>query len=219
MVAVRRYGLPPQPDDYEPPRRVSYDEYLRLEEERAGKYEYHDGLMYPRFYPPGSYWAMAGGTAAHDGLIVNVLTALRTRLRGRGRCRVHSADMKLRAADSAYYPDAYVACGEVRPTQPRLDDPVMICEVRSQSTAEFDKGDKFEAYKHLPSLREYLLLDNRRRQASLFRKSDEGTWTYLVFSAGAAVTLVSLDLQLPLDELYEDVTLDPDPASGNAAPA
>jgi hypothetical protein len=72
------------PDDYEPPRRVSHAEYERLELILPGKYEYHDGLMYPRFYPPGSHYLMAGGTEAHAQLIVGLLAALASHLGTRG---------------------------------------------------------------------------------------------------------------------------------------
>jgi Uma2 family endonuclease len=179
----------------------------------TGKYEYHNGLMYPRFYPPGSYWAMAGGTVAHNDLTLNVLTALRSHLGRRGPCKVYMSDMKLKAGDSDFFPDAYVACGETLPRQTRPDDAILICEVRSQSTAEFDRGDKFDAYKTLPGLQEYLLLDNRRKQASLFRKGEDGTWVYVTFSAGASIVLTTIDLEITVDALYDGVTLDPDPLS------
>ena len=211
-MATERYpALPPIPDDYEPPRRVAREEYLRLSETLAGRYEYHEGLMYPRFYPPGSHWAMAGGTAAHAQLIVSILTTLRVHLGNRGPCRVYPSDMQITAAANDYFPDAHVACGETRPNQRRLEDAILICEVRSQSTAEFDREAKFEAYKHLPGLREYLILDNRRPQVTLFRKDDVGAWTYLVFTAGATVPLDAIELAVPVDDLYDGVTLDPDP--------
>ena len=74
-MATERYpALPPMPEDYEPPRPVAPEEYLRRTEMLPGTYEYYAGMMYPRFYPPGStrggYPAMAGGTAAHAQLIV-----------------------------------------------------------------------------------------------------------------------------------------------------
>ena len=211
MVSQRQIDYPPIPDDYEPPRSVSNEEYERLAEMLAGKYEYHDGLMYPRFYPPGSHWAMAGGTIAHAQLIVSLLTALRGHLGNRGPCRVYPSDMQLATAANTYFPDACVACGETRPNQRRLEDAALVCEVRSQSTAEFDREEKFESYKSLLSLREYLILDNRRPQATLYRKSGAGAWTYLVFPAGTAVPLETIDLVLSIDELYDGVTLDPDP--------
>ncbi len=214
-MATERYpDLPPIPEDYEPPRQVTHEEYLRLTETLPGKYEYHEGLMYPRFYPPGSHWAMAGGTAAHAQLIVSMLTTLRVHLGNRGPCRVYPSDMQIAAATNDYFPDAYVACGETRPNQRQLEDAALICEVRSQSTAEFDREAKFEAYKRLASLREYLILDNRRSQATLFRRDDAGAWTYLVFTAGATVPLGTIDLVLWVDDLYDGITLDPDPMSG-----
>jgi Uma2 family endonuclease len=154
---------------------------------------------------------MAGGTAAHAQLIVSLLTALRVHLGNRGPCRVYPSDMTLTTPTNDYFPDAYVACGDTSPNQRRLEDAALICEVRSQSTAEFDREGKFEAYKLLPSLREYLILDNRRPQATLHRKDHTGTWAYLVFTAGATIALDAIDLALRVDDLYDGVTLDPDP--------
>lgn len=110
---------------------------------------------------------MAGGTAAHAQLIVALLAALRVHLGNRGPCRVYPSDMKLRTLENEYSPDAYLACGETGPNQRRLEDAILICKVRSQSTAEFDREEKFEDYKVLSGLREYLILDNRRPQAIL----------------------------------------------------
>jgi Uma2 family endonuclease len=209
MASERRRDLPP---DYAPPRRVSHEEYRRLDEQLPGKYEYHNGWMYPRFYPPGSHWAMAGGTAAHAQIIVRVLFALTDHLGFYGPCRVFPSDMQLKAGTHEYYPDAYVTCDDpIRPDQTRLEDAVVVCEVRSQSTADFDKGDKFEAYKLLPSLREYLILDNRRPQATLFQKGDDGVWRYLVIAEGGDVVLETIGLTAPLQQFYVGVTLDPDP--------
>lgn len=215
MVSQRRYAPPPVPEDYEPPRRVSYADYQRLDESRPGKYEYHNGLMYPRFYPPGSHWAMAGGTEAHDQIIVRLLVALATHLGNFGPCRVYTSDMKLKAGMREYYPDAYVVCDNpMQPNRRRLEDAALVCEVRSESTADFDQGDKFQAYMQLPALREYLILDNRRRQATLYQWEQEGVWRQIIFTESAQIPLETIGLRLPVDRLYEGVTLDPDPAGG-----
>lgn len=199
------------PDDYEPPRRVSHAEYERLEASLPGKYEYHDGLMYPRFYPPGSHCLMAGGTEAHARISIRFLAALERHLGG-GPCRVYHSDMKLLADARDYYPDAFLVCNDpMQPRRTRLDDAVLVCEVRSESTADFDKGDKFEAYKQLPSLREYLILDNRRPLATLFQKGADGVWRYLTIVEGAAARLESVDMILPLSQIYNGLTLDPNP--------
>ena len=205
--------LPPMPDDYEPPRRVSPEEYERLAETLPGKYEYHEGLIYPRYYPPGSHWAMAGGTEAHARIIVRLLAALDTHLAD-GPCRVYPSDMRLTVQAKHYYPDAFVVCDDsMQPNRRTVTDATLICEVRSQSTAEFDKGDKFDAYTHLPGLREYLMLDNRRAQATLLRKDSQDVWRYLMIAGRAEVPLESIGLLLPLDRIYAGLILDPDPAN------
>lgn len=215
MVSRRHLASPSVPEDYEPPRRVPYAEYQRLDERGPGTYEYHNGLMYPRFYPPGSHWAMAGGTEAHTQIIVHLLVALATHLGNVGPCRVYSSDMKLKAGEREYYPDTYVVCNDpMQPNRRRLEDAALVCEVRSESTADFDQGDKFQAYKQLPALREYLILDNRRPQATLYQWEQVGVWRQIIFTEGATIPLATLDLHLPVDRLYEGVVLDPDPAGG-----
>ncbi|HVA91689.1 MAG TPA: Uma2 family endonuclease, partial [Chloroflexota bacterium] len=124
----------------------------------------------------------------------------------------YPSDMKLLADARDYYPDAFVVCNDpMQPRRTRLDDAVLVCEVRSESTADFDKGDKFDAYKQLPSLREYLILDNRRPRATLFQKGADGAWRYLTSVEGAEVRLESLDMVLSLSQIYDGLTLDPNP--------
>jgi Uma2 family endonuclease len=211
MVGQRHIDYPPVPDDYEPPRRVSEEEYHRLAERLPGKYEYHNGLMYPRFYPPGSHWAMAGGTEAHDQITLNLLLEIGLHVRRLGRCRAHTADLLLKAGAHDYYPDAYVTCNDpMQPNRYRVEDAVLVCELRSQSTADFDRSEKFDAYKQLPSLQEYLILDNRRPEATLYRRADSA-WLQLTFTEGADILLESIDLHLPVSSIYTGLVLDPDP--------
>ncbi len=216
MAGERKLDLPPIPSDYEPPRRVTREEYQRLDEVLPAKYEYHNGLMYPRQYPPGSHWAMAGGTEAHARIIVRVLAFLEGNL-ANDPCQVYPSDMKLTVETKDYYPDAFVVCNEpMQPNRRQLEDATLVCEVRSQSTADFDKGDKFEAYKRLSSLSEYLILDNRRAQATLFQKGEDGVWRYLTIYEGAEVPLESVGLRMPLAQIYGGLTLDPDPTSSQS---
>ena len=199
---------------YEPPRSVGVAEYLRLAEALDGLYEYHEGLMYPRAYPPGSLRAMAGGTRAHARLIARIVAALDTHLRGRP-CDVYPSEMRLRVAEDAYfYPDAFVSCDEdAAPGRIEERDAVLVVEVRSASTSEFERGDKFLAYQQLPGTREYLLLDNRRVQATLFRLGEHGQWRHLTVTGAAELRLDSVRLALPLATLYEGIPLDGTPTS------
>jgi Uma2 family endonuclease len=211
MAAQPPVDYPPVPADYEPPRRVGLEEYHRLADQLAGRYEYHGGLMYPRFYPPGSNWAMAGGTEAHDQITLNLHIEIGLHVRTLGRCRLHTSDLLLEAGAHEYYPDAYVTCDDaMQPGRRRMQDATLVCEVRSQSTAEFDRNEKFEAYKLLPGLQEYLILDNRRPEATLYRMSG-GNWLQITCTEGTDIRLESIGLVLPLNRIYAGLTLDPDP--------
>jgi Uma2 family endonuclease len=110
-----------------------------------------------------------------------------------------------------FYPDAFVVCDEdMDPNRIDERDAVLVAEVRSASTSDFDRGDKFEAYRQLPSLREYLLLDNRKLQATIFRLGDGGEWRYVTFTEGADFLLESIGLRLRLQAIYDRIPLDCD---------
>jgi hypothetical protein len=118
-----------------------------------------------------------------------------------------------------YYPDAFVVCGAPMLANRRaLDDAVLVCEVRSDSTAAFDMGEKFAAYQQLPSLREYLLLDTRRPEATLSRKDAQGGWSSRTIAGEEMLVLESVGLRVPLAQLYARLTLDDEPrASAGSA--
>jgi Uma2 family endonuclease len=197
------------PADWEPPRRVSQEEYRRISQASSTRFEFRDGWMYPRFYPPGSHWAMAGGTLAHSDLTVALQIRLAIHLRG-GPCHMYNQDVQLYVDEQDYYyPDAFVVCGGPRNPQLREQhDAVLVCEVLSPSTADDDQGIKRLRYQRLASLREYLLLDSRRYAATLYRRSGDD-WTVHDLGAGATLNLSSIGLTLALDDLYVDVDLDP----------
>jgi Uma2 family endonuclease len=81
---------------------------------------------------------------------------------------------------------------------------VLIVEVLSPSTERHDRGDKFEGYKAVPTFREYVLVEYRRREVELWRRDDTGAWTATTYGPDGDVKLDSLTLELPLDLIYED---------------
>jgi Uma2 family endonuclease len=186
------------------------EEYRRLEAAATEKHEYWNGWMYPRMYPPGSHWAMAGGTLAHARLIVRLLRMLDAHLEEHP-CVVYPDDVRLYVNDHDYfYPDAFVTCGGTdEPTAIEQHDATLIAEVLSPSTSSFDQGDRFDAYSVLPSLHEYLLLDPRRVQATLYRRAMDGAWLRLVTLEGADLVLESIGFRAPLAQLYRGVPLAP----------
>jgi len=174
------------------------DAYLAWEAEQAEKHEYIDGEVL----------AMAGASIAHVKITLNLVVALRSHLRG-SPCSVLASDAKLRVeADNAFfYPDVFVTCSAADRAQPQVQsEPCLIAEVLSPSTAAYDRGEKFAAYRKLPSLQEYVLIDSERMAVEVFRRNTAGHWELHPFDApGQPITLESVELHMPLETLYEDV--------------
>jgi Uma2 family endonuclease len=164
----------------------------------------------------GEVFAMACGKDRNATVAGNVYMALRPHLRGTA-CRVYGSDVKLRveAADCFFDPDVMVTCS-ADDLQDRLikREPSLVVEVLSPSTAAHDRGDKFAAYRQLPSLQEYLLIDVDRQRCDLFRKGVDGLWVLHPSSADEPVQLASVNLQLTPAALWAD--LEP-PAAAPAA--
>lgn len=181
------------------------EDYLAWEANQPVKHEYLAGEVF----------AMAGGSDAHVTASGNLYVALRTHLRGTP-CRTYIADMKLRvaAADAYFYPDVFVTCSAADAQQPLAKaEPVLVAEVLSPSTEAFDRGGKFAAYRSLPSLQEYLLIDPDRRSVEVYRRDTSGHWVLYPYSGDEVLELGSVHLSLPLAQVFEDVA----PAVGAGA--
>ena len=110
--------------------------------------------------------------------------------------------------------DLLVTCSATDATNPKIkSEPLLVVDVRSPSTAAYDRDDKFGAYRTLPSLQEYLLVDPDRRRCDLFRKGGDGLWVLHPFERGTPVQLDSVQFTLSAERLWED--LDP-PQVGDA---
>ena len=185
----------------------TYDDYLEWEQRQPERHEYVRGEVF----------AMAGTTDRHNEISGNFYTLLRQHLRGTP-CRVFMADVKVRveAADCGFYPDLQVTCAE----SDRADRlvkrfPVLVVEVLSDSTASYDLGDKFAAYQQLDSLREYVLVDQERIRVQVYRRRD-GQWWVDSVGPGGRLSLESVDLECPVEVLYED--LSEPPLTGSVEP-
>lgn len=181
------------------------EDYLAWEAEQAVKHEYVRGEVF----------AMAGGEDRHASASGNVYVLLRQHLR-HTRCRVYMSDVKLRvdAANVFFYPDVFVTCSG-RDLQDRQTkrDAVLVVEVLSPSTAAYDRGDKFAAYRQLPSLQELLLIDLDRRSIDLFRRvpahaqPDQTGDLWLLHPLGLSdvLHLESVTLNVPVAEVFADL--------------
>lgn len=174
-----------------------YEEYRRFEESNPAKHEFVDGHIL----------AMAGGTPARARLQAAVLFALERRLEGRP-CQPFPSDLRVRVRKTgmATYPDVTVVCGaiETDPDDPQaIVNPTTIVEVTSDRTEHYDRGEKFEHYRTIPSLREYVLVSHRERHLEIRRREGDGTWSEVRAGRGEVVRLDALGIEVGVDEIYE----------------
>lgn len=174
----------------------TYAEYLALEAASNVKHEFHQGHIY----------AMAGGTPEHAALQVAASGLLFGQLRG-GACRAHSSDLRVRvlATGLATYPDVTVVCGRSERDPEDVNtvtNPTLILEVTSRSSEDYDRGDKFENYKLLPTLRQYVVVSHREHAVEVWSRSDAGAWTQHRFIDGEVAELSSISARIEVRELY-----------------
>jgi Uma2 family endonuclease len=181
---------------------ITPEQYLEIERAAEFKSEYFQGEMF----------AMSGAKWAHNVLAGNLMRELGQQLRSRP-CAVVPSDMRVRVSQSDLYtyPDVVVVCGEPQFLDNRTDtllNPTVLIEVLSPSTEAYDRGRKFEMYRTIESLSEYLLVSSDRAQAELFTRQADGRW--LLTAAGGmdeSLELQSVGCRIALRDLYEKVEL------------
>ena len=178
----------------------TYEDYLRALDVSGVKLEYCDGEIY----------AMAGGTPAHADLAAAAIRLLGNALLGHSR--VSSSDLKIRveATDLSTFPDVTVVCGERRVStrDPNaVVNPTLLLEVTSDSTEDYDRGEKLAHYKQLPDLEVVLFVSHRKPQVTVVERTSQG-WAEREVRSGEDVILRTPAARFALDELYAGVELE-----------
>jgi Uma2 family endonuclease len=182
--------------------RATPKEYLDYLEGIEGKAEYHNGEIFD----------MAGGSRNHAAIAANILGLLWAGTRG-GACAVKGSDLKVRieASNSYVFPDISVTCGPddgYDPADQSISKPKLIVEVLSPSTAGFDRGGKFKRYRTLPSLEEYVVVEQEMMLVDVFHRDKNGDWMMRsYFRPEAVVVFDSLGLQIAISAVYAGVEL------------
>jgi Uma2 family endonuclease len=150
---------------------------------------------------------MAGGPPEHAAFCMNIGTSLDVQLRGRG-CRVHSSDLLVRVLETglATYPDVTVVCqrAELDPEDRNtITNPVVVVEVLSSSTAEYDRGEKLTHYKRIPALREIVLVAHDERLIEVWRRKAGTAWIRSELRSGS-ICLASIGCPLDVADVYRD---------------
>jgi Uma2 family endonuclease len=183
----------------QPQRHYTLDDYFAVEETSAIKHEYRDGKIF----------AMAGASLAHDDITANILALLRSALRDTG-CRAFGSDLRVATVGGLYtYPDVSVICGKPLLVSSRPDtatNPVIVIEVLSDATRDYDRGDKLAAYRTIASLREVLLIDQAAVIVERWRRRDDTSWSHDRYgSLDDIIALAAVPVALPLREAYREV--------------
>ncbi len=170
--------------------------------------------MFKSEYLSGEIVAMSGASDTHNLITMNTSNALYNQLAER-RCRVYASDMRvgINAGVSYFYPDIAVTCDKPRFEDDVFDtliNPQVIIEVLSDSTAGYDRGEKFIRYRQLESLQEYILISQDQVQVDHYLRQGK-QWVLSEFSTLEDVlSLVSIEAELPLNQIYRFVELETD---------
>jgi Uma2 family endonuclease len=181
---------------------LSPSAYLEWEAEQEERHEYENGKLI----------AMGGSSRAHNRLVRNLTTILWSHLGALGGYELYPSELRVKSGmdDKYYYPDLVVTKGEEHYLENAPDtllNPLLLIEVLSDSTAARDRGPKFEAYRAIDSLREYVLVAQDQYKMESFYRNDAGEWIVREPVAGldGVFSFITLDLELKLKEVYQGV--------------
>lgn len=197
-----------------PKQKHTLEEYLEMDRKSESRLEYWNGEIFD----------MSGVSPEHAQIEVNVTIHLGSGLAARG-CRVFPANvgLKVPSLPPYRYADLSALCGqpeyETAGGVKALTNPSLIVEVLSDSTEAYDRGDKFTYYKSIPSFREYLLIAQHRPHVTQFVRQDDGSWKYLEANdLSNIVKLVSVNYELPLARIYENLMFNDSVANPHLRP-
>lgn len=180
-----------------PLHRYTYQDYVWLEEQSSTRHEFLDGEIV----------AMAGGTPEHAAMAAELIGQLREQLRS-GPCRVFTSDLGVRVAATglATYPDASVVCG---PTERDPDkrtnvvNPRVLVEVTSDGTEHYDRGEKLEHYKQIPTLEAVVVVSHREPRVEIWsRARASADWQRTEAGPGATAAIPALSCAIDVDAVW-----------------
>lgn len=182
------------------PKYYTPEEYLAMEETAEFKSEYYQGEIFP----------FAGGSLNHDRIAGNLYINLSLGLKGK-KCEVFSGDIRVWIESQRLftYPDVTVVCGKPGLYENRNDTittPLLIVEVLSESTQNYDRGQKFFLYRAIESLKEYVLVDQYQFHVEHFSKAEDGRWVLTEYNkAEDIVSIPRIDFHISLKDIYDRV--------------
>ena len=186
--------------------KLSLEDYLAWEDEQPERHEFYRGEVFAR----------DGERRVHGCLVGNLARVLGNALQG-SPFQVFVNSMKLQVGeDIVFYPDVFITCDKTDLSTERIfTAPTVVVEVLSPSTQAYDRGLKFEVYRRIASLREYILIDPDTWRIDAFRRNEQGQWLLFDMSGATQLELPSVGVSVPLAEVFDGV----DPPKPGASPA
>jgi len=174
---------------------MTFSEFLTWEARQAERHEFFRGETF----------ALAGGTARHNRVVLNLTSRISDHLDGTP-CQVFATSMKVLVADAVLYPDVLVTCVKADAGDERTaTDPKVIIEVLSPETKGFDQRAKFILYRTLASLRQYVLIDPAKRLVEVFILAQNEVWLAADQTQDSVLWLSSIDCRVPMDSVFKGV--------------
>ena len=184
-------------------QKVSIEEYLEMEQSSIEKHEYYKGEIF----------AMSGAKMPHNSISKNLLGTLFTKLKGK-KCQPYGSDVRIHIESNTLfaYPDISIICDEVI-TRNNDDfnvlNPVVIIEILSQSTKNYDRGEKFKLYRDIMTLKEYILVDSESVHIEAFRLNEHNHWELEEYNAITEnLQIKSINENILLSEIYGGVKME-----------
>jgi Uma2 family endonuclease len=183
-------------------QKYTIEEYLQMERASDEKHEYYKGEIF----------AMAGASNRHNVIFSNVFGELFSRLRN-SPCRPYGSDQRIHIPENTLftYPDISIICGSIIASDKDEDTatrPIVIIEILSKATRNYDRGEKFRLYRAIPTLREYMLVDSDNVWVEIFRINDHGHWELEEYKTlQETVLLPAINVSLKMEEIYSGTLL------------
>ncbi len=183
-------------------QKFTIEEYLKLENASDEKHEYYQGEIFD----------MSGAKQEHNRIMMNLYRELGNMLRGKP-CQPNSSEMRVHIPQNTLftYPDMSIVCGEpeyLNNDEFNLLNPTVIIEVLSPSTRSYDRGDKFQLYRAIPTLKEYILIDPEKICIEAFYINGQGEWALREYAnMNDTLSILAVGVTLPLTDIYEDTKI------------
>ncbi len=179
-------------------KKITMEEYLQFERESVQKHEFYNGEVF----------SMAGAGRRHNKIFSNIFTAVGISLKGKS-CQPYGSDMRIHIPENSLftYPDISIICGDILLSAEDQDtaiQPIVLIEILSPSTKDYDRGGKFKLYRDIPTLKEFILIDSESINVEVFRINANTHWELEEYKTiSETLRIPSVEIAIPLSEIYE----------------